>query len=158
MEPAAGRFSVLAPDPAQAGPPNMVAGAGQVFVAVAVDGSEVPLHLDTGANRSGLSARYAAANPARIAALASSEAHMMSAGGGASRQVATWRNAPLGLAGRALQLPTLQITLAAPGAPIPRDYGTLGSEALRAFESYTLDFNAMRLELGAPVPAELATH
>ena len=32
-------------------------------------------------------------------------------------------------------------------------YGALGSDALRAFESYTLDFNAMTLELGEPVPA-----
>jgi hypothetical protein len=27
------------------------------------------------------------------------------------------------------------------------------SEALRAFESYTIDFHAMWLELGPPVPA-----
>ena len=152
MEPAAGRFTVLAPDEAQPAQPNLVAGAGQVFVAVAVDGLEVPLHLDTGANRSSLSALYAAANPARIAALATSEAHTASAGGTASGRVATWRNAPLALAGRSLRLPALSIALPAPGGPAPRRYGQLGSEALRAFESYTLDFNAMRLDLGPPVP------
>ena len=153
MESAAGRFSILARDAAQAAQPNLFAGAGQVFVAVAIDGHEVPLHLDTGANRTGLSARYAAANPDRVAALSSSQAHMMSAGGAASRQVATWRNAPLALAGRAFQLPSLQIALAGSDQPVPRDFGTLGSEALRAFESYTLDFHAMRLDLGSPVPA-----
>jgi hypothetical protein len=46
------------------------------------------------------------------------------------------------------------ITLSAPGTPTPRGYGALGSDALRAFESYTLDFNAMRLELGPPIPAQ----
>lgn len=156
MEPAAGRFSILARDVAQPAQPNLFAGAGQVFVAVAIDGHEVPLHLDTGANRTGLSARYAAANPDRVAALSSSQAHMMSAGGAASRQVATWRNAPLALAGRALQIPSLQIALADPGQPAPRDFGTLGSEALRAFESYTLDFRAMRLDVGPPVPRAAA--
>jgi predicted aspartyl protease len=152
MEPGAGRFSVLAQGEAQQAQPNLFAGAGQVFVAVAVDGREVPLHLDTGANRSSLSALYAAANPDRIAALATSEARMMSAGSAASTQVATWRNAPLALAGRVLQLPALEIALAAPGAHPPRMFGAIGSDSLRAFESYTLDFNFMRLEVGPPVP------
>jgi hypothetical protein len=153
MEPAAGRFSLLPPEEAQTAQPNLVAGAGQVFVTVAVDGRDLPLHLDTGANHSSLSALYAAAYPQRIAALATtSEAHMGSAGGVASARVATWPNAPLALGGRTLLLPALPIALPAPG-PAPRSYGTLGSEALRAFESYTLDFKAMRLELGSPVPA-----
>jgi predicted aspartyl protease len=153
MEPAAGHFSVLPPDEARPAQPNLVAGAGQVFVTVAVDGRDLPLHLDTGANHSSLSALYAAVYPQRIAALATSEAHMGSAGGVASARVATWRNAPLALGGRTLLLPALPIALPAPGGPAPRSYGTLGSEALRAFESYTLDFKAMRLELGPPVPA-----
>ena len=58
------------------------------------------------------------------------------------------------MAGRALRLPTLEIALPAPGGPAPRTYGSLGSAALRLFESYTIDFNAMRLDLGPPVPAE----
>jgi len=156
MEPSAGRFSVLAPGEAQRAQPNLFAGAGQVFVAVAVDGREVPLHLDTGANRSSLSPLYAEANPDRIAALATGQAHMMSAGGAASAQVATWRNAPLAIGGRAWQLPSLQIALAAPGGPTPRMYGAIGSDSLRAFESYTLDFRAMRLDLGPPVATAAA--
>jgi hypothetical protein len=88
----------------------------------------------------------------RVAALATGQARMASAGGTASTSFANWPNAPLALGGRALLLPSLRIALAAPGAPEPRDNGTLGSEALRAFQSYTLDFRAMRLELGPPVP------
>ncbi|MBV9882161.1 MAG: retropepsin-like domain-containing protein [Sphingomonadaceae bacterium] len=160
IEPAAGRFTLLPAVAAPAGPPNLVATAGQVFVKVAVDGREVPLHLDTGANQSALSARYAAANPARVAALATGQARMASAGGTASTRFATWRDPPLALAGRALPLLSLRIGLAAPGAPEPRDNGTLGSDALRAFESYTLDFRAMRLEVGpaVPAPAPAAAH
>jgi predicted aspartyl protease len=153
MEPAAGRFTVLPPEEAQPAQSNLVAGGGQLFVAVAVDGREVPFHLDSGANRSSLSDLYAAANPARVAALATSQARTASAGGTASGQVATWRDAPLAVAGRSLRLPALPIALPAPGRPPQRRYGQLGSEALRAFESYTLDLNAMRLDLGPPVPA-----
>ena len=158
MEPAAGRFAVLPAAEAGPAPSNLFAGTGQVFVAVTVDGRDLPLHLDTGANSSSLSALYATANPERIAALATSHAHRGSAGGMVSARVATWRNAPLALGGRALLLPALTITLPADGSPPPRDYGTLGSEALRAFESYTLDFRAMRLELGPPVPAPAPAH
>ena len=156
VEPAAGRLTVEPVQEAAAGPSNLVGGAGQIFLTVAIDGDEVPLHLDTGANRSGLSARYAAAYPARLAALATGQARMASAGGQASSRIASWRNAPLALAGRSLVLPMLTVDLAEPGAPPPRDYGKLGSEALRGFESYTLDFRAMRLELGPPVPAPAA--
>ena len=152
MEPAAGRFTLLPPRDGPAAPANLVSGAGQVFVTASLDGREIPFHLDTGANRTSLSARYAAANPERIAALETGEVHTASAGGMASNRIVTWRNAPLVLAGRALMLPALQIGLPAAGAPIPRDYGSLGSETLRRFESYTLDFTAMRLELGPPVP------
>ena len=153
MEPAAGRFTVQPPRDAAPGPSNLVGGAGQVFVTVAIDGAEVPLHLDSGANRSSLSARYAAAYPARVAALETGQARMASAGGQASTRIASWPHAPLGVAGRTLVLPMLTIALPEPGAAPPRDYGTLGSEALRAFESYTLDFRGMRLELGPPIPA-----
>ena len=74
---------------------------------------------------------------------------MSSAGGSESRTNANWANAPLALAGRSLTL-TLPIALPDDG-PEPAFYGTLGSDVLRRFDSYTLDFNAMRLELGEPV-------
>jgi len=45
--------------------------------------------------------------------------------------------------------PALAITLP-DGRASPPFFGTLGSNALRLFESYTIDFAAMRLDLGAP--------
>jgi len=149
----AGRFVLAAPAEAQPAAPNMAASGNNLFVTVAVDGRDVPMHLDTGANQSRLSALYAAAHPEAVAALPRRTAGMASAGGARLTTVATWADAPLALAGRALRLPRLEIALPAADGPAPRFVGVLGSDVLRAFESYTLDLRAMRLELGAPVQA-----
>ena len=153
MAAGAGRFSVLAPAEAQPALPNMSASGNDVFVTVAVDGREVPMHLDTGANPTRLSALYARAHPEAVAALARSRTGLASAGGAVMASVATWPNAPLALAGRTLVLPSLQVALPAATGPAPRFMGVLGSDVLARFESYTLDFRAMRLELGAPAAA-----
>ncbi|WP_162806760.1 pepsin/retropepsin-like aspartic protease family protein [Sphingosinicella terrae] len=139
-------------DPAAAGSPLRASG-NDLFVDVEIDGRILPLHLDTGANLTGLSARFAAAHPGVVAGLAIEEARLASAGGTRQAQRATWRNPPLRLGGRTLALAELPVTLAAE-EPEPRFNGTLGSNALRTFESYAIDFRAMRLELGpdrAPV-------
>jgi predicted aspartyl protease len=153
MAAGAGRFALLAPAEAQPALPNMSASGNDVFVMVAVDGRDVPMHLDTGANPTRLSALYARAHPEAVAALARSQTGLASAGGAVTASVATWPNAPLALAGRALVLPALQVALPAASGPAPRFMGVLGSDVLARFESYTLDFRAMRLELGAPVQA-----
>ena len=147
----AGRFAVLAPATDAAGPPNLQASGNDLFVDVAVDGRPLPLHLDTGANQTTLSARYAVAFPEVLAGLETQTARLASAGGGRVAQRATWRQAPIELAGRRLELPELPIGQPGDG-PEPRFFGTLGSNALRAFSSYTIDFTAMRLDLGPPVP------
>ena len=149
----AGRFTVLPPvAEGEAGPANLHAGGNNLFADVSVDGRLVPLHLDTGADRTNLSALYAAAEPARLQALRTSQANFSSAGGTRVRRFATWPNAPMAVGGRNLTLPELTIELPGSG-PDPDDNGTLGSDVLRRFESYTLDFGAMRLSLGAPVTA-----
>ena len=146
---AAGRLAVLPAAPA-AGPANMHANTTSVFVDVAIDGRAFPLLLDTGANQTRLTALYAEAVPAAVAGLETRMAGSASAGGARQDRVATWANAPLALGGRQLRLPELPIALPGEGTP-PRVYGVLGSNVLRAFESYTLDFAAMRLDLGEPL-------
>jgi hypothetical protein len=133
-----------------AGPANLHASGNDLFVDVGMDGRPVPLHFDIGANQTSLSALYATAFPQSVAALDAGETGSMSAGGARTQASVTWRDAPLALAGRRLLLPALAIALPAAG-PASRRYGTLGSDALRAFASYTIDFGAMRLELGEPV-------
>jgi predicted aspartyl protease len=142
------RFSVV-PAEAGSGPSNMRASSSSLYVDAAIDGQPVPLFLDTGANRTTLSALYAERNAERVAALPVSEQRSAGAGGMQVQRIATWANAPLELGGRRVGLPSLQIVL--PSERRERDsYGTIGASVLRAFASYTLDFNAMRFELGEP--------
>jgi hypothetical protein len=147
----AGRLVILpSVEEAQPALPNLHAGGNALFADVGVGGRNVPLLLDTGADRTTLTALYAAAEPARIAALRTGEANYSSAGGTRVRRFAIWPDAPLILDGRSLTLPQLNIELPGSG-PAPDDSGTLGADILRQFESYTLDFGRMRLSLGAPV-------
>jgi len=143
-----GRFTVLPAEPV-AGPSNVRASGSSLYVDISIDGQSVPLFLDTGANRTTLSALYAERNAARVAALPVSEQRSAGAGGMQAQRIATWANARLELGGRRVVLPSLQVVL--PSERRERDsYGTIGASVLRAFTSYTLDFNAMRFEPGEP--------
>ena len=156
---AAGRFAVLAPAAGAAGAggaPNLSASGNDLFVAAAVDGRPVPLHLDTGANRTSLSALYAGANPDRVAALAASEVGNASAGG-ARRLSGRDLGRRAGRAGRAdAPAAGARHRLAGRAGRARASLGTLGADVLRRFDSYTIDFQAMRLELGEPVAAATA--
>lgn len=145
----AGRLAVL-PGPGAGGEANMTIAGNTMYIDTEMDGRPVPLVLDTGANRTDLSALFAEANPEVTASLATAQARQASAGGARAQQVATWRDVPVTVGGRTVTLPDVPIALPGQG-PKPRSYGQLGSSLLRRFDSYTLDFAAMRLELGAPL-------
>ena len=148
----AGRFIVQPPvERGRPAPANLHASANDLFADLEVEGRQLPLHFDTGANQTQLSALYAASQPERLAALQTQNSHMSSAGGTRQSRTALWPEAPLALAGRSFTMP-LQVMLPGDG-PAPRFNGVLGADVLRRFESYTIDFARMRLSLGAPVPA-----
>jgi predicted aspartyl protease len=149
MESKAGRLTVL-PPATTGGAANLHASGNNLFIDVIVGDRPVPLHLDTGANETTLSALYAAVDAEAVARLTTSSTQSASAGGTRQSRIATWTNAPLKLAGRGLVLPALPVTLAGEDRT-ERYYGSLGSNALQAFKSYTIDFTTMRLELGEPV-------
>jgi predicted aspartyl protease len=151
---AAGRFAVLGDAPAgEAGAQNMYGVGDEIYVDVGLGGRPVALQLDTGANRTSLTARYAAANAAAVAALATRNATNQGAGGARTQAVARWTDVPVAVGGRALVLPEITIALPDADRPPPQGNGLLGQDVLRRFDSYTMDFRAMRLSLGAPVAA-----
>lgn len=144
----AGRL-VVSPSAGRGGEPNLHANVNDIYVDALIDGDPVAMHVDTGATQTKLSALYAAAHPERIAGLRRGNARTASAGGRRESQIAAWEGAPLTLAGRNATMPVLPVSLPAEG-PTPTSYGTIGSDLLGRFESYTIDFGAMRLELGEP--------
>lgn len=151
---AAGRFAVLGPAPAgEAGAQNMYGVGDSLFVDVSLGGRPVALQLDTGANRTSLTARYAAANAAQVAALGTRNSQSQGAGGARTQAVARWTEAPVAVGGREVVLPEISIALPEAGGRPPQLNGTLGQDVLRRFDSYTMDFRAMRLSLGAPLAA-----
>lgn len=148
----AGRFEVAA-SAGPGGAPNLHASGNDIYVDIAVDGRPVAMHIDTGATQTSLSPLYATANADEVARLRRGNSQVASAGGQRQLAIAMWENAPLSVAGRDLTLPRLPVSLPAEG-PAPTVYGTIGSDTLERFESYTLDFGAMRLELGEAVASD----
>jgi len=146
---AAGRLTV-APSAGPGGESNLHASVNDLYVDALVDGDPVALHVDTGATQTRLSALFVAAHPERVAGLRRESQRTASAGGRRESQVAAWEQASLTLAGRQVALPVLPVALPGEG-PAPKAYGTIGSDVLGRFESYTIDFGAMRLELGEPL-------
>ena len=64
---------------------------------------------------------------------------------------AIWPGPTFTIAGREIVLDSLEVMLPSQ-VKAPETYGTLGSDLLARFDSYTLDLRAMRLALGTPNP------
>ena len=141
-------FAVEAPQAYDAVRQNLFANNSNLFVRAQVGGRDVPLHLDTGANQTSLTALFAQAHPQLVAELRTGEQQLASAGGARVNNAAVWPNPTIGVADRSITLPSVNIALASPAD----NYGTLGSSALRRFTDYAIDFRAMRLEPGEPIP------
>lgn len=146
-------FTVEAPAAtAGSAPANLSASANDLYARLSIGGHDVPLLLDTGASQTTLSSRFATANPDVLAGLDRGSTRMASAGGAVQVQNATWPNQPVTIGSRSVTMPAVRIALPVDGAPTPRTMGTIGLDLLRRFDSFTLDFRIMRLEVGAPVP------
>lgn len=130
---------------------NLFADSNDLHVTATIGGHEVPLFIDTGANQMILTQRFAAAHPDLVASLETRDLRTASAGGARSQRSATWTNQPLTIGGRTATVPTINVALVVDD--LSREHaGVLSSSALRLFASHTIDFRAMRLELGEPLP------
>lgn len=140
------------PDPAC--PPNLRAIGSTLFVQTEINGIPVPLHLDTGANRSGLSPRFAREQPEVLTGLERGTSQFAGAGG-AMMQIdqALWRTIEITIACRTLEVPELAIQITDSQTAMNDYYGVLGNDVLKAFQTFTLDFKNMHFQLGPPVNA-----
>jgi predicted aspartyl protease len=145
----------LAPEPASSSRAKSVGelrvvGGSHLFVTARLGGAITPLHLDTGATDSSLSALFAARHPDVLAGLARGKTGTMSVGGTTVQEIATWKAVPVEIAGRTMSLPSLEIAVTdAPGSEA-KNIGALGQDFLGGFCGYTLDFQRATFELGDP--------
>lgn len=148
-----GRFTVQPPIDAPHAFAPLHASGNTLFADVRVSGAVMPLLLDTGASKTDLTARYAAAHPEVVEQLPRRSVQSASAGGARTQETATWSNVPLALGSSRLIHHALAVALPGEGA-MPQNYGTLGSDVLSRFNSYTVDFAKMQLEVGRPVAVD----
>lgn len=135
----------LAPRPALlAGPRNLTAAGNDLFVTVGIGRFSAPLHLDTGAKASNLSAIFAERHPEALRGLERSSSRSAGAGGATTQTVAHWRNAPITLAGARTTLADLPIVTTGSDDVSDSTMGTLGQDVLKRFAAYTVDFDTMR--------------
>jgi len=121
-----------------------------LLVTARLGGIVTPLHLDTGAPESSLSALFAASHPEVLTGLDHSKTRTAGAGGANVQEIATWRAVPVEIAGRTMTLPSLPITISDPSGTTAKQMGLLGGDILGAFCSFTLDFQRATFELGDP--------
>lgn len=120
-------------------------------VTVEVDGRPLPMLLDTGARLTRLSARFLdLAGPAADAWKVESKE---SSGAGGRREFRIKRAPRLTLAigGTGMEMTDVAVT-ADPGNDADGYYGAIGQDFLLRFRSYTLDFTAMTMTMGAANP------
>lgn len=140
-----------------AGPENLRMVGNDLFVRVDVAGHPVAMHLDSGAAYSSLSADFARRHADLLENLQSRRQHLAGAGNAITRDTLVWPDVRLRLAGRRTVL--AELSVATPAAGAASSPSVLGSDVLRAFEWWSLDFERMRLDLGpltaldAPAPA-----
>jgi len=145
-----GRDGTLTPEPGKGdakAPANLALAGSDLFVETRVGGVAVPLHLDSGGSASSLSARFAEAHPSLLEDLPRSKQRLAGAGGTTERAIANWPRVTVAVGGRSTVLAELPVALSDSDDVRMRTQGVLGGDVLNAFDSWTLDFDRMRLEL-----------
>lgn len=141
-----GPGETIAAAPGGAGRGNLRLVGTDPYVMVAVDGAEMPLFLDTGANQSALFPRSLTAHP--LLAPRNTGASVRKAGAGGSQEVKQQviDRVVLAIGGGSALLDSLAVD-----AEGHNDgYGVLGNDIFRKFDSITIDFDAMSFSAGAP--------
>lgn len=143
-----GRFG-WSPSEPDGKPQNLFVEGNDLYVAVDVSGDTVPLHLDTGAVASQLSAAIAQRHPTLFDGLERRARRTSGAGGSTVDQTVLLPRITAAIDGKPVCLATLDLAVPAPDQPPAKNLGTLGQDLLQAYSDYTIDFGTMRFETGA---------
>jgi predicted aspartyl protease len=127
---------------------NLVLAGNKLYVAADLGGVCVPLYLDTGSNKSFLTALFARVHPDLIRALTPVKGQLGGAGGTTNLDLLDWRDVPVTLGQHRMTLASLHVQRTEPTAD-SRKFGTLGRDVLD--RGYSLDFRSMQLELDGEV-------
>jgi predicted aspartyl protease len=116
------------------------------FVRTRIGAEDVALFLDSGATRTSLGTRYAAAYPDRIAGLRHTSVKVGGAGGVDHREAVILPKLEMIVGGTRVALTDVEVEL--DGAVDAKGFGAIGADLLWARGGYTLDFRNLSLTLG----------
>lgn len=128
---------------------NLRMAGSDLYVNVMLDGMPVSMQLDSGGSRSALSSRFASQHPSVIKGLKAKKEHVAGAGGSQVNQSAIWPDVHVCIGDRQTVLPAITITLTNAGTG--KDTNLLGGDILQSFDHWTIDFQRMQFEVGAPL-------
>jgi len=121
-----------------------------------IEGKDLPFSFDTGAAGTGFSDRYYRRFRSESKSWKKRKEGSSGAGGIVTRKVFVQPEVRLGIGNKTVILKNISISRSAIGTNIGELYGNLGQDVPAGFESFTLDFHAMRFSLGEPLPPEKA--
>lgn len=116
------------------------------FVQARIGAEDVPLFLDSGATRTSLGKRYAAAHRDRLAGLQRISVKIGGAGGVDHREAVVLPELDITVGGTRVPLTDVEVEL--DGAVDAKGFGVIGADLLWARGGYTLDFRNLSLTLG----------
>jgi predicted aspartyl protease len=136
--------------PAPAGsepPPNLHFSGSSLFVFATLNGTPANLQLDTGADGSSLTSRFAQRHPEVLKGLERRTVRRAGAGGATEGQAAIWKDVRVAIGGGQTLAPSIAIDAQpAQGRDISSD-GVIGQDILKPFAAYTIDFTARRFDV-----------
>lgn len=116
-----------------------------------VEGKKAPFGFDTGASETDLLPRYAQTFQAEAKTWKKAKSKSAGAGGVVKVKVYVQQEVKLGIGDKVVTLEKVSIYRSNAGSSHDELFGNLGQDVFAGFQSFTLDFSAMRFQLGEPL-------
>ena len=150
-----GRDETITPEvPAQGpltGGSSLWLSGNDLFVEMAFNDIPVAVLLDTGAAKSALSPFFVELHRDLFSALVPKTVRKGGAGGITEQKVVSWPNVRASIGSSSVFVREIVVETDESKDVSAKNFGVLGQDVLRAFDSYTLDFDHMQFEIGPPV-------